>query len=53
MHRRSDPSYYFDYGRPNKEFIKYVLEKDSREKGVQVVTYDLTREELIAIVEWL
>lgn len=53
MHRRGDSSYYFDHGRPNEEFIKGVLERDSREKGVRIVMYDLTREELIAIVEWL
>lgn len=53
MNRRADSTYYFDGHRPNKEFISFALLADSRERGVRVVKYDITKEELIATVEWL
>lgn len=53
MNRPADISYYFDGRKPNTEFINFVLSADSRERGVRVVKYDITKEELTATVEWL
>ena len=53
MDRKTSADHYFSFGRPNESFVKLVLEADSRWKGVRVVSHELTKDGLTAIVEWL
>lgn len=54
VNRRSDAELYFDHrDQPQLQFIQNVLEANSREKGVRVLSYKITKDGLTAIVEWL
>jgi hypothetical protein len=56
MDRGGTGDYYFlDERRrvPDLDFINITLKKDSAEKGVRIVKYELTKDSLIAIVDWL
>ena len=54
MNRPAERDYYVDrYGRPLLDFLELSLGRDAREKGVKVVSWTLTKEALVAIVDWL
>lgn len=54
MNRPADVEYYIKRnGQPDVEFVEYILKADSRDRGVRVVSYTLTKEGLNAIVDWL
>lgn len=42
-----------DFLRKDRMFLSSILNNESRAKGVRVVTYEIRKTELFAIVEWL
>jgi hypothetical protein len=59
MDRKSDSEWYCDtlpngyFIGFNKEFVNNILDTDSRIKGVRVISYEITKQGIDAIVEWL
>lgn len=52
--RKRNSDYYFNLnGTPDKVFIKAVIYKLAKEKGVRILSYEITKKNLTALVEWL
>lgn len=53
QNRLGEREFYFLGGGLNTTFVEHVLKCDAREKGVSVISYSYTKDEITAIVEYL